>query len=35
MRLSAIVAFVLVVLTALPALGVQRMVVFEDFTNSG
>lgn len=35
MRKTAIVAFALVVLTALPALAVQRMVLVEDFTNAG
>jgi hypothetical protein len=35
MRKTAIVALALVVLTALPALAVQRMVLVEDFTNSG
>ena len=33
MRKTAIVALALVVLNALPALAVQRMVLFEDFTN--
>jgi hypothetical protein len=33
MRKSALVALGLVVLTALPALAVQRVVMVEDFTN--
>jgi hypothetical protein len=35
MRRKAIVALALVLLSALPALAVQRMVLVEDFTNSG